>query len=130
MPAYILVLPQEIWSPFSTDPTVVDPYSDQVEATLAPYGGSYLRLRNQPIEMLEGDWQPPLGMAIIAFPSAERARAWFNSPEYAPLRAFRRSHSRAHIILADGMPEGMTLRGRALAEAERARARLASRESL
>ena len=51
----------------------------------------------------------------------EQARAWYVSPAYAPLREIRLSYSRAHIILVDGMPEGMTLRGSALAALERAR---------
>ena len=122
MPAYILVFPQEIWAEMAPDPTVLDPYTDQIEATLAAYGGRYLRLRRDPIEVLEGDWQPHLGMAMLEFPSMEQARTWYHSAAYAPLREFRRAHARSNLILVDGMPPGTTLRSVALAEVEHVRA--------
>jgi hypothetical protein len=52
----------------------------------------------------------------------EQARAWYHSPEYAPLLAWRKARGRFNLVLVDGMPEGMTLRSTELAEVERARA--------
>ena len=98
------------------------PYDDQIEEIMARYGGRYLRLRRHPIEVLEGDWQPPLGMGIVEFPSMEQARAFYHSPEYAPLLAWRRARGRFNLILVDGVPEGMTSRSTAVAAVEAARA--------
>ncbi len=89
---------------------------------MAPYGGRYLRGREDPIELLEGDWQPELGIGIIEFPSLEQARAWYHSPEYAPLRAWRMARGRFTLLLVAGMPPGMTYRERALAALARAHA--------
>jgi uncharacterized protein (DUF1330 family) len=125
MAAYILVFPQDLSGYASEDPTVLDPYDDGVEAIMAQFGGRYLRLRRQPMEILEGDWQPPLGMGIVAFPSMEQARAFYHSPEYAPLLAWRMARGRFNLLLVDGMPEGMTSQEIALAEVERARADMA-----
>jgi uncharacterized protein (DUF1330 family) len=122
MPAYILTFPQDISGFAPDDPTELDPYDDGIEQTMATYGGRYLRLRKHPMEVLEGDWQPPLGMGISEFPSMEQARAWYHSPEYAPLLAWRKARGRFNLLLVDGMPEGMTLRRTELAEVERARA--------
>lgn len=108
MAAYILVFAWEIDETRRTEK--MKPYFDQVGATMSPYGGRYLRLRLDPFELLEGDWQPPLGFAIIEFPSMPQARDWYQSPDYAPLRALRMAGSRHSLVLADGMPEGETLR--------------------
>jgi uncharacterized protein (DUF1330 family) len=121
MPAYVLTFPQDLSGFAADDPTELDPYSDQIEDNMALYGGRYLRLRKQPMEILEGDWQPPLGMAITEFPSMEQARAWYHSPEYAPLLEWRKARGRFNLVLVDGMPEGMTLRRIELAEVEEAR---------
>ena len=122
MPAYILTFPQDLSGYAAEDPTELDPYADRIEQTMAAYGGRYLRLRKHPIEVLEGDWQPPLGMGISEFPSMEQARAWYHSPEYAPLLAWRKARGRFNLLLVDGMPEGVTSRSTALAAVEQARA--------
>jgi hypothetical protein len=44
MPAYIVTLWEESLAPWSTDPTELDRYADQIEATFVPYGGRYVRL--------------------------------------------------------------------------------------
>ena len=122
MSAYVLIFPQDLSGYEAEDPTELGPYDDQIEDTLAAYGGRYLRLRRHPIEVLEGDWQPPLGMGILEFPDMERARAWYHSPEYAPLLEWRMARGRFNLVLVDGMPEGMTSRRTALARVEQARA--------
>ena len=122
MPAYLLIFPQDLSGYAGEDPTELDPYADRIEGIMAAYGGRYLRLREHPIEVLEGDWRPPLGMGIVEFPDMERARAWYRSPEYAPLLAWRTARGRFNLVLVDGMPEGMTLRRTALAKVEQARA--------
>ena len=127
MPAYVLVFPQDLSGYAAEDPTTLDPYDDQIEAVMAKFGGRYLRLRRMPMEILEGDWHPPLGMGIVEFPDMERARAFYHSPEYAPLLAWRKARGRFNLLLVDGMPEGMTLRNLALVEVEHARAERAQR---
>jgi uncharacterized protein (DUF1330 family) len=122
MPAYILTFPQDLSGYAADDPTELEPYADRIEQTMAAYGGRYLRLRKHPMEVLEGDWESPLGMGIVEFPSMEQARAWYHSPEYAPLLAWRKTRGRFNLLLVDGMPEGMTSRSTALAEVEQARA--------
>jgi uncharacterized protein (DUF1330 family) len=121
MVAYILVFPQDISGWDDADPTTEDPYDSEIEAIMAQFGGRYLRIREQPIEILEGDWQPPLGMGIVEFPSMEQARAFWESPEYAPLKAWRMARGRFNILLVDGMPAGTTLREIELDQVEHAR---------
>jgi uncharacterized protein (DUF1330 family) len=50
MAAYILVFAWEIDETRRTE--TMKPYFDQVGATMAPFGGRYLRLRLDPFELL------------------------------------------------------------------------------
>jgi uncharacterized protein (DUF1330 family) len=129
MPAYIVTLWEESLAPWSTDPTELDRYADQIEATYAPYGGRYVRLSEHPLEVLEGEL-PVLGVGITVFPSMELARAWYHSEAYAPLREWRMARGRFSLLLLEGLPEGATLRSTALAAVEQARARQRTPQSL
>jgi uncharacterized protein (DUF1330 family) len=105
MAAFIISIPREL----TDDPEIMRSYQEQIEATKAPYGGRYRVLLRHRIEVLEGDWRPPHGVVIHEFPSFEQARAWYYSPEYAPLRAYRQAHNRFDMILVDGLADGETL---------------------
>ena len=95
MPAYIVV---EI--------AIDDADSYEQYKTLAPpsigiYGGRYL-VRGAAAETLEGSWRPPR-IVILEFPSLERARAWWSSPEYAPAKALRQSCAHTEMLVVDGI---------------------------
>ena len=105
MPAYIVSVPKEL----AADRRVMLPYQQQIEATMAPYGGRYRVLLRHRIEVLEGDWRPPLGLVVLEFPSFEQAQAWYHSPEYAPLREHRQAHERFDMLLVDGLADDETL---------------------
>jgi len=72
--------------------------------TVAPvveqYGGRY-RTIGGPATVLEGDWRPTYPV-IIEFDSAERARSWYDSEDYRPLKALRQSAVRCHAVLIEG----------------------------
>lgn len=93
-------------------------YRRNVEATLARYGGRYRSVLKHQVESLEGDWLPPHGVVILEFPSVEQAKAWYHSPEYAPLRAERMAGDRWDIIVVEGMQDGETLRSLGIATDE------------
>jgi uncharacterized protein (DUF1330 family) len=54
------------------------------------------------MEVVEGHWED-LRMVVITFPSLERAKQWYNSPEYAPLIAIRQSASEGNLMLVEGV---------------------------
>lgn len=96
MPAYLIA-----------DVTVTDPgrYPDYVRlvpATLEPYGGRFI-VRGGATEIAEGDWQPQR-LVIIEFPSLERAKAWYDSPEYAPAKRLRQQCSDGRLLFVEGAP--------------------------
>ncbi len=94
MSAYVIV-----------DISIIDPityadYKNLAPAAVAMYGGKYLA-RGGKTEILEGDWQPGR-LVILEFPDIERAKAWLNSPEYAPARALRHQAARSSMVVVEG----------------------------
>ncbi|MGH8668704.1 MAG: DUF1330 domain-containing protein [Burkholderiales bacterium] len=83
-----------------TDPAVYEDYRRQVMAVVAKYGGRFI-VRGGKLETLEGGWSPKRFVAL-EFPSMERAREFYRSPEYAPLIALRQKASRGKLILVEG----------------------------
>ena len=76
-------------------------YRKLVGATLADFGGRFL-VRGGDAETLEGDWRPQR-IVIIEFPSVERARAWWSSPDYGAARAIRQRTATTRMIVAAGV---------------------------
>lgn len=69
-------------------------------AIVAQYGGKYLA-RGGETEVLEGSWSPQR-LVILEFESAEQARAWWNSAEFAPVLQLRRQSARTNMVLTVG----------------------------
>ncbi|MBS1269639.1 MAG: hypothetical protein MAG794_00590 [Gammaproteobacteria bacterium] len=83
------------------DARLYEEYKGQVQPTLEKYGGRFL-VRGGQIDLLEGDWNPSR-LVVLEFPSAENARAWWSSPEYADPKALRQRAAVTRMILADGV---------------------------
>jgi uncharacterized protein (DUF1330 family) len=83
------------------DPILYEEYRKQVPATLARYGGKFI-VRGGATEVLEGKLAPRR-IIIIEFESLERAKAWWDSPEYRPLRALRQRASEGDLLLVAGV---------------------------
>jgi uncharacterized protein (DUF1330 family) len=83
------------------DATAFEAYRQQVPATIAAHGGRYLA-RGGATEVLEGNWSPKR-CVILEFPDMPRFRAWWNSPEYLPLRELRERSTRSHLVVTEGL---------------------------
>ena len=95
MPAYV-ILNVEV-----TDPERFAEYARTGAPTVAQYGGRYLA-RGGATEKLEGGLEPKR-VVVIAFESADRARAWWASSEYAGPKVVRQSSARSDVILVEGV---------------------------
>lgn len=83
------------------DPVRYEVYKDLAAPTLALYGGKYLA-RGGEVESLEGTWN--MGrIVVVEFPSAERAREWWNSDAYKAAKKLRQSTARTNMILVQGI---------------------------
>ena len=83
-----------------TDPQAYEEYRKLVPDTIAAYGGKYL-VRGSTAEVIEGDWDPKR-LVILEFESMERAKEWYDSPEYSPLKQIRFKAASSNIVFAEG----------------------------
>jgi len=97
MPAYIVVEVEV------EDPVRYEDYKKMVPPSLAAYGGRFL-VRGGKVENLEGDWSPKR-FVMVEFPSVERAKAWWDSPEYAAAKALRQATAKTQMIVVDGFEQ-------------------------
>lgn len=75
-----------------TDPSWVPAYAARVHLIVEKHGGRYLS-RSGNITTLEGPPNTSSVVALIAFPSAEAARAFVEDPDYAPFAKARQAGS-------------------------------------
>jgi uncharacterized protein (DUF1330 family) len=83
-----------------TDPEGIKPYSAQVESTFEPFGGRYV-VRGGQIAPLEGE-APKGRIVMIAFPSMERAQAWYHSPAYREIMPIRHRTATSRVFIVEG----------------------------
>ncbi len=82
------------------DAATYERYKELAPPSIAAYGGRYL-VRGGETTPLEGSWRPER-FVILEFPSAERAREWWSSPQYAPAKALRQACARTQMLLVVG----------------------------
>ena len=69
---------------------------------IAQYGGRYL-VRNGAASVAEGG--PPVkSIVVVEFPSMERLREWYASPEYAEALKVRQTALDRRLIFVEGVP--------------------------
>ena len=73
-------------------------YAPKVAGTVQAYGGRFLT--SGKLTAIEGN--VPQRFVIIAFDSLEKARAWYDSPEYQPLLAIRKKTATTTMFIAEG----------------------------
>ena len=95
MAAYIIV------NVTINDPTRYDEYKQLAGPTVEAYGGRYI-VRGGETATLEGEWQPGR-VVVLEFPSSERAKEWWGSPEYAPAKEIRQAIATTDMIVVDGV---------------------------
>ena len=94
MPAYILVQRTAV-----LDPAGLEEYQRGVRPLLAQYGA--VARAAGPCEVAEGDWTPER-LVILEFASMAQLRAFYDSPEYQPLKELRQRVARTNLVFIDG----------------------------
>ncbi len=84
-----------------TDLAGYETYRLQVPALVAAHGGRYLA-RGGACEVLEGD-AVLHRQVILEFADMAHLKAFYNSPQYRPLRAIRQAASRGSVIAVEGV---------------------------
>lgn len=81
-------------------------YLEQVEVTLAPFGGAYLA-QGAP-DVKEGSWDG--SVVLMEFPDRTAAEEWYASEAYQQILPLRTGSSIADTVLVDRLPEGFTVK--------------------
>lgn len=83
-----------------TDPVAYETYKSLASPSIGIYDGRYV-VRGGTTTTLEGDWDPGR-FVLLEFPTAERAQAWYASPEYGAARDARSKAADVKMILVEG----------------------------
>jgi uncharacterized protein (DUF1330 family) len=78
-------------------------YRSRAADAIHKFGGRYLARLGE-IQTLEGTWNPKM-IVVVEFPSLERAREWYQSPEYGRALEVRDKALSRNLILVDGMDD-------------------------
>ena len=84
-----------------TGPEAYEEYRRQVPAMIAAHGGRYL-VRGGDAELLEGEG-PLRRQILLEFPSLAALRAFYDAPEYQPLKALRQRASTGRLVAVEGV---------------------------
>ena len=96
MPAYVIT---EVTY---HDPSQQKAYQQLSPVSIAAYDGRFV-VRGGAMIPLEGNWNPER-IVVLEFPSAARAREWWNSEEYKIAKSIRQSAANTRMIIVDGVP--------------------------
>ena len=94
MPSYVIV-EVEIH-----DPETYKEYMKLTPAAIAAYDGKFI-VRGGKTESLEGNWNPQR-IVVLEFPSVERAKEWWASPEYTPAKEIRQRTADTKMLVVEG----------------------------
>jgi uncharacterized protein (DUF1330 family) len=97
MPAYLIA---------RVEVTNWDRYREYTKATpeaIARYGGKFI-VRGGEVVTLEGE-QENRRLVVIEFPTLERAKEFFHSPEYTRVKALRTGAAVGQFLVVDGFSQ-------------------------
>ncbi|MFC1579522.1 DUF1330 domain-containing protein [Thermodesulfobacteriota bacterium] len=92
MPGYVIANYEII------DREKYDKYPPAVAPTIAEYGGKVLIADHQ-AAVMEGT--PQNVIVALEFPSVEKAKQWYDSPEYGEVKHLRTSTTEGWLVIAD-----------------------------
>lgn len=76
-------------------------YLKTVRPVLDKYSGRYI-VQGGKYEVLEGVWNPQI-VAVLEFPSMEKAREFYYSEDYKPLLDLRTASTSSDVVLVNGV---------------------------
>jgi uncharacterized protein (DUF1330 family) len=86
------------------DPDQTRRYQELAAASIARYGGRYL-VRGARPQVPEGDRPIEERVVLVEFPSMERLREWYASPEYAEALQIRQTALARRLLFVAGVDD-------------------------
>ena len=87
-----------------TDPGEYQNYLAGFMPIFQRYGGELLATSKNRTDVVEGSWAFP-GTVIMKFPSVEKARQWYEDPDYQSLARHRHRSAVANLALVEGIDQ-------------------------
>jgi uncharacterized protein (DUF1330 family) len=84
-----------------SDDEKIKEYLKATPGVVKKYSGRFL-VRGGEFWIAEGDWSPKR-LVIVEFESYEKAKEFWHSEEYKPLKALRQSSANTDMIFVDGI---------------------------
>jgi len=75
-------------------------YRAKVPSLIRKHGGEYL-VRGGKFVVIEGDWKPSR-LVLFRFPDMAAMQAFYNDPEYQPLKDLRERAAKTDMIFVEG----------------------------
>ena len=94
-PAYILV------DVDIHDPEIYESYKQQVVPIVKVFGGEYIA-RGGALDVVQDELWSPTRIVLLKFPSMAKAKAFIESPEYAPVKQMRMDNSTGTLVIVEG----------------------------
>jgi uncharacterized protein (DUF1330 family) len=95
MPAYA------VFDVHATDAERAARYRELSGPSVEKHGGRFI-IRGGALDVVEGDWNPER-IVVIEFPSADAARAWYESDDYREARAIRDGAGTWNMVVVEGV---------------------------
>jgi uncharacterized protein (DUF1330 family) len=99
MPAYLIA---------NVDITDTGKFRDYAKATppiIKQFGGKFL-VRGGDFKICEGNWNPKR-LVVVEFESIQKAKQFYNSPEYKAIKGLRQSSAYTEWVFVDGLSTEM-----------------------
>ena len=84
------------------DASWLEKYRATVPSLVARHSGKYL-VRGGKMDRLEGSEALPSSYVVMEFPTMERARAFYDDPEYKPFIELRQGGSSLEMVVVEGV---------------------------
>ncbi|MFK7853302.1 MAG: DUF1330 domain-containing protein [Granulosicoccus sp.] len=95
MPAYVIVDTK------IKNDQEYEKYKSLAKPIAEKFGGVY-RVRGGEMDIVETDLWTPTRMVVVEFPSMDKARAFVNSEEYAPVKSIRHENAECTLLIIQG----------------------------
>ena len=83
------------------NPDIYEDYKGKVAPIVKAFGGEYIA-RGGTLDIVQDELWRPTRMVLLKFPSMKQAKAFIDSPEYAPVKQMRLDNSTGTLVIVEG----------------------------
>ena len=83
------------------NPEIYEEYKQNVVPIVMAFGGEYIA-RGGALDVVQDELWRPTRMVLLKFPSMDQAKAFVDSPEYAPVKQMRLDNSAGTLVIVEG----------------------------